>query len=195
MNTAKYAQILLFGLSAATLWYFFFWMHKNHSVEIFRQKMFDLRDRLFDDAMDGKIGFNHPAYRLLRNTMNGFLRHGHRVTLFELLLVGVLIPTPVYKAAGRVSFSEAWTAATKNAKKDEKEMLESYRQNMNDLIVTQALLSTPFFLIFYVIGMVMVRLPGSIYDSCREKLFRHITAAMKGSLDRVESSAMACGST
>jgi hypothetical protein len=55
-------------------------------LDIFRQKMFVVRDELFDYAAAGNIDFNHPAYRLLRKSMNGFLRYGHRLSLFQLII-------------------------------------------------------------------------------------------------------------
>lgn len=55
-------------------------------LDVFRQKMFVIRDELFDHAVAGNIGFNHPAYRLLRKSMNGFLRYGHRLSLFQLII-------------------------------------------------------------------------------------------------------------
>ena len=194
MNTESYAQILLFGLSVLTLWYFFFWIYKRHSVEIFRQKMFELRDQLFDEAMAGGVSFDHPAYKILRTTMNGFLRFGHRVTLLEFILTGVFLKKSVYRAAGRISFNEAWGLATKNVPKGQMEKLESYRQKMNDLVVIQAFLSTPFFLLFLVVGLVLARLPGSIYELCKRKVFNYISSMLKDPLNSVESTAMVCGS-
>src|ERR1700733_5370308 len=53
-------------------------------IDLFRQKMFTIRDELFDFAGGGGIDFQHPAYQLLRNSMNGFIRYAHRLTFFQL---------------------------------------------------------------------------------------------------------------
>ena len=55
-------------------------------LDTFRQEMFAVRDELFDYAAAGKISFNDPAYRLLRQSMNGFIRYGHQLTFFRLCL-------------------------------------------------------------------------------------------------------------
>ena len=55
-------------------------------VDRSRQDMFAVRDQLFDYAASEKIGFDHQAYRLLRQSMNGFIRYAHRLTFFQLLL-------------------------------------------------------------------------------------------------------------
>lgn len=51
-------------------------------LDSFRQKMFVVRDELFDYAASGKIEFNDPAYRLLRQSMNGHIRYAHQLTFF-----------------------------------------------------------------------------------------------------------------
>jgi hypothetical protein len=55
-------------------------------VDIFRQRMFAIRDELFDYAEAGGIDFQDPAYQLLRNSMNGFIRYAHRLSFFQLTL-------------------------------------------------------------------------------------------------------------
>jgi hypothetical protein len=55
-------------------------------LDVFRQRMFIVRDQLFDYARAGNISFEHPAYRLLRKSMNGFIRYGHRLSFFQLCI-------------------------------------------------------------------------------------------------------------
>jgi hypothetical protein len=55
-------------------------------VDSFRQRMFAVRDELFDYAADGHISFEHPAYVLLRRQMNGFIRYAHHLTVFRMLM-------------------------------------------------------------------------------------------------------------
>jgi hypothetical protein len=55
-------------------------------LDIFRQQMFAIRDELFDYAAAGNVAFDHPAYTLLRKSMNGFIRYGHRLSFFQLMI-------------------------------------------------------------------------------------------------------------
>lgn len=80
-----------------------FWLWPSVRLDSFRQNMFALRDELFDYAASGKISFSHPAYRLLRQSMNGFIRHGHRLSLFQVIM-GMLM----WKAIGEEPTLE-WT--------------------------------------------------------------------------------------
>lgn len=51
-----------------------------------RQIIFERRDRLFDMALDGRIGFDSEAYRATRRQMNGLLRFAHTLTWQELVM-------------------------------------------------------------------------------------------------------------
>jgi hypothetical protein len=57
-----------------------------YRVDSFRQKMFAVRDELFDFAAAGGISFDDPAYLLLRQQMNGMIRYGHQITVFRTLI-------------------------------------------------------------------------------------------------------------
>jgi hypothetical protein len=55
----------------------------TYRLDYFRQNMFAVRDELFDFAAGGNISFNDPAYRLLRQSMNGFIRYAHNLTFYR----------------------------------------------------------------------------------------------------------------
>src|SRR5437764_8172462 len=76
-------------LSILGIWILLFWLYRDLVTDSFRQEMFALRDELFDAADEGVIDFNHPAYGLLRSTMNGFIRFTHRMTLLDVLLLSI----------------------------------------------------------------------------------------------------------
>lgn len=63
-----------------------FWLYPDYQVDVFRQKMFQLRDELFDEAAQGKISFNDPAYGMLRSAMNGHIRFAHQSNIWQALL-------------------------------------------------------------------------------------------------------------
>jgi hypothetical protein len=71
----------LLTLIVLTIVVFGLWPEQR--TDLFRQQMFCLRDELFDFAADRKIDFNDPAYILLRQLMNGFIRYAHNLTPFR----------------------------------------------------------------------------------------------------------------
>src|ERR1039457_4111930 len=87
MDAKALVTILEAAIASCGLVVVVFWLWPCVRLDVFRQKMFAVRDELFDYAESGKIGFNHPAYRLLRQSMNGFIRYGHRLTFFQVNLM------------------------------------------------------------------------------------------------------------
>lgn len=59
-------------------------------VEEYRQRIFDLRKRLFLLVADKRIEPTHPAYTQVRNQLNGFLQMAARIT-FSRLVLGVVL--------------------------------------------------------------------------------------------------------
>jgi len=84
MSPVTYEQIVaLLGLVA--IWALWYYLWRPQRVAAFRERLFALRDNLFDLAADGVIPFNHPAYTQLRMLVNGMIRFAHRATLPTLI--------------------------------------------------------------------------------------------------------------
>lgn len=84
------ANIIFFYLTLAALWIFFIWLHHDYRVDLLRFRVFIARDKLFTYAEQGKISFDAPAYNLTRRMLNGSLRFAHRMTLSNIIVVGLL---------------------------------------------------------------------------------------------------------
>lgn len=88
-----------------------------YRLDCFRQKMFWVRDELFDYAAAGNIAFNDPAYILLRRQMNGMIKYGHQLTLFR-----AIVTSAMRKVSGNkqtLSWYESWEKSLENIKSDE----------------------------------------------------------------------------
>lgn len=72
------------GLMA--LWVLWFFLIKEQRIDMFRERLFELRDQLFDIAADGDLAYNHNAYTELRMLLNGMLRYAHRISLIGLVI-------------------------------------------------------------------------------------------------------------
>ena len=68
----------------------FLWLIPGYRVDLFRQQMFALRDELFDEARKGNISFSDPAYGMLRSSMNGFIQFGHRLNVWQVMLLNFI---------------------------------------------------------------------------------------------------------
>jgi hypothetical protein len=104
--------------------------------------MFSLRDELFDYAASGKISFTHPAYRLLRQSMNGFIRHGHRLSLFQ-----IVMGTLMWKSFGdppTFDWTNRWNTALASIQ-DREVMAEmvKFHQRSTMLVSERVVLGSP----------------------------------------------------
>src|SRR5579862_226779 len=67
-------------IGLAVLWFIWYYGIRLVLLARFRQKLFGIRDRLFDYAAEGNIEFSDPAYGSLRSMMNSLIRFAHKVT-------------------------------------------------------------------------------------------------------------------
>lgn len=165
--TALSSLVSLLGLA-----YLVLWRYREYRVDLFRQEMFALRDDFFDFASEGDLDFDHPAYGLLRSTMNGYIRFGHRLTMWH----GVFLKLFIKKQWVESSFEGAWVKSTLDLDDATRERLTTYRTQMEFLAFKHALVVTPeFFLLILIllictlVGTVM-KPPKSI-NSKDQRLF------------------------
>lgn len=89
---------------------------KQYRMDKFRQSVFRLRDELFDYAADGNVSFDHPAYRTLRDTMNGYIRFSHRISLLQVCLTKFILGrwNHSHSEYRSILYKEVWDGATKD---------------------------------------------------------------------------------
>ena len=108
METLTVVRIVRFSLCAIFTLIIFYACLRAYYLDVFRQKLFALRDELFDFAADGGIDFSDPAYLELRQDLNGLIRFAHKISMFRLLLAS-WTATPESMAENRVVL-QAWIA-------------------------------------------------------------------------------------
>jgi len=77
---------VLFSI-AICAWWIFFVEQQSYWLDLTRQRLFAIRNELFDCAIQGKISFDHPAYKMTRTTLNGMIRFTHEVNLLYFLTI------------------------------------------------------------------------------------------------------------
>lgn len=75
-------QLIIFCILLYSLWLSGI---KKYLLASYRQDIFELRDKLFDFALDKNIEFNSLVYVQLRIYLNSFIRHAHRLTIYDLV--------------------------------------------------------------------------------------------------------------
>ena len=133
-------------------------------VDIFRQEMFQLRDELFDFAMQGEVGFDDPAYTLLRQLMNGFIRYAHNLTPFRVFFSFFLrrrtLPGPSAE-----DWNVSWKAALeKIPDRDKRNRMEAFHSRTTSLVIGQLIFSPGLVLTLIIPLMAVVLLATQIIN-------------------------------
>jgi hypothetical protein len=170
--------------SIAGLVFMAFWLYRDYRVDVFRQEMFALRDSLFDKATAGLIEFEAPAYGILRSTMNGFIRFGHRLTLPNVFFI-VLTQARISRGAGSTSFKRELNSSLETLTASQRALIQKYNEDINFLIVRHLLLSSPLLLISVVVPLIVTVAAGSLVGK--------VVKALGRPLDRLDSLALAEG--
>lgn len=72
---------------AVFAWWIFFIEQQAYWLDLTRQKLFAIRNNIFDTATSGRMSFNDPAYIITRNTLNGMISFAHEVNLVQLVAI------------------------------------------------------------------------------------------------------------
>jgi len=132
-----------------------FWAEAR--LDSFRQQMFALRDELFDFAADGNIGFDEPAYRLLRQSMNGNIRYAHQLTFFRACMTMAEVALTIHSP--RSDWSGDWKRALeKLSDKQTREKMEAFHGRSMQLVIERLVLGSPLLLALVLLTVPLIAL-------------------------------------
>jgi hypothetical protein len=185
LDTTMLPNVILSIAALLGLWILFHWHYAAYRRDLLQNRLFGLRQDLFDFARKGSIAFNHPAYGVLRTTINGFIRVGPRLNL-----VGVVILLATIKADD-IDHRESYTARLDRLSADlPKEVAEDLRKlrfRLNFVVICHVVLtSLPIALILWPISAAIRCVAG--YRWVKPRLLSKLR------LDRVDSAALVIGS-
>jgi hypothetical protein len=72
-------------LGACALWFLWTLGIKRLFMDLFRERVFELRFQLFSLGMTNELPFDSDTYRTLETLMCGLLRFGHRITFLTFI--------------------------------------------------------------------------------------------------------------
>ena len=184
MNTEIAAMVIKVGVSVAILWIFHFWLYKDMMVDIFRQKIFMLRDELLDYAASGKIDFNHPAYGTMRRALNGFIRFAHRLDLLHAIFIMLFVNEDKRKKHNHPSFDARLSKELKTLQPDVAATMNRYRRKIQIEVILHCLRISPFLSALFIFPAL-----AAIAISGINKFKKYIIVHMRG----IETTAFAEG--
>ena len=172
LNTVLSSLISILGL-----WYLLFWLYRDYRTDVFRQELFALRDTLFDLGSAELIDFAHPAYGMLRSTLNGFIRFAHRLTLLQAFLFLLFSWKNTLETDDR--FEYRWDMVATDLSPILRERLDEIIQRMHTIVLKYLVLSSPILVLSTLTIIVPIMLwiaghffMGRLVNSLRKPLTR-----------------------
>ena len=190
-NSASLAHLLSLSFGLLCLWIALFYLYRDYCVDAFRQRVFALRDQLFDEAAEGLIDFDHPAYGLLRKTMNGYLRFGHKLTFTQTFIL-FFVTRKARKNLEARSFEHKLKRVSDTLPKEVRERVEFYHIQMHNLLIKHMLKSSPI-LLFIMVVMVCSVIPFLIFLAFKNWIYDRVKRFMAQPIGNLESTAYAYG--
>lgn len=178
----------------AALWYVVFWLYPDYQVDRYRQEMFALRDRLFDEALEGLVSFDHPAYGLLRGTINGFIRFAHRMSLPDVIILMLITKREDRCAHDEYSFSARLERCLKDLPPHARERLTQLRRDMAHFTLSYLFKKSVFMWTISRVA-VFVALPLILCFHAKDLVKAWVAKFTESPMNGIESAAMAEGAS
>lgn len=161
---------------------FVFWVLQDYFVDKFRQEMFSLRDNLFDEAMNKKIAFNDKPYLMLRTSMNGFIRFGHRLNIWQIIFLNLYAHNGT---KDHPTFNKKMDVFMKDFTEEQKSIFNRYHVLMNFYVLKYAIFSSTL--------LTLTVITPVIFFVAMKIQYVMLTKAYKSFMDRIDSAAFASG--
>jgi hypothetical protein len=149
MNDA--IHILETCLSLALIWAFWNYGWKSFMLDHTRQRLFSIRDDLFDVALrgEGGLSFSSPVYGILRESLNSNIRFAHRVTFYHIWVAMIFgaLPGIKIKQAMRGYKTQAALAIESLPEGDLKKKLQIIQSKTVVTRLIHLFLTSPFFVL------------------------------------------------
>jgi hypothetical protein len=158
------------------LWFFVFVLWKDYCLDVFRERIFTLRDELFLAASRGEIGFNDPAYRMFRERLNISLRYAHEFTLSKLC---VALAFPMFS----INEGLAWEEHMKPLPEETRALLVRYRIMFVSNVLRYMLLRSYLLSVLLLLAYTGTRVVGGFNDLTK----RYILSKATPAVEKIES--------
>lgn len=159
-----------------------FWLSQDYWVDSFRQQMFSLRDELFDDARNGRISFDDSSYGMLRSSMNGFIQFGHRLNIWQVILLNIIASKE--GGVGTKSFYKRLEEGMQNNTAEQKELITNYYLRMNFCVIKHIINSSIILTVTLIVPVIFFLVKMQL---------KTLAKFYNGYMDKIDSAALATG--
>ena len=165
----KIINVLILLTSMLGLCIFYNWFYLNYRLDMFREKLFSLRNELFDYALENKIGFDHPSYGMLRSLINSTIRYAHKISFTELVVFSVLSRNDEHKNKFTEQYEKKWTDSLKELEPETRDKLFSFKKRFYLEILEYIIFTSPL-LLFTLISIIVLYAAKKLGDAAVEKI-------------------------
>jgi len=147
-------NLILFYMLLVLIWWLFAFVYKDYMVDCTRQRLFTIRDELFDYAANHEISFNDDAYVTTRAMLNGVIRFTHNISLTRFLIMNLVVGKD---KAYSENFSREFSLAIKKLNsKRQQDIIKNAIIKMHFAVVLHLLNTSPvLFPIFLLISAIV----------------------------------------
>lgn len=150
-------------ISMGMLFFAVFSLYNQYRVDLLRNNLFEVRDRLFNEAARGSISFDSNAYMAVRMTINGMIRYGHRASLLRFITAAHILTPDNRDWANRQFMTKMQSSSS-----SDQEIACKYLMQANIAVMTH-LVSSPFIVFMIpIIGFAFVKLKLSYISTWPE---------------------------
>ena len=132
------ASAFVFALILA-IWHVAFNVYPHSAIALARFNLFELRDELFQMAVEGKLDFKSPGYKACRQMINGFIRYAHDMSLLQMITTQLVAKLRKQKISTR-----EWDAAIERLDPESRALVEQVMRqatvHMVRLLITKSVI-------------------------------------------------------
>lgn len=156
--TPEKAYVLLSIAGLLILWALWSFGLRPALIDRFRQRVFEVRDDMFDYAAAGNLPFDHPAYGTIRTLMNGYIRFAHRIDFSLILIFGAYFIFKKDEVRKRQrEFQRRIESELSSLPEEQKEKLSAYMEKTQSELVNHILYVLPVLTVaLFTVGLLVL---------------------------------------
>lgn len=146
-------ESIYFAISSIIALFFlvigYFWLYQKQRADIVREKLFAVRNDLFDEARNGNISFDDEAYKLLRGIIQKAIYNADKIDLWHILAFNIFVQKKI-EATQELNFTMRLQNAMEQLSLEERSIVSKYLFEMNKTLVFHVI-TTNIVLVFFVL--------------------------------------------
>lgn len=168
MMVAEGAARILLALISLAMISLALWLWSQYRIDAFRDRLFALRDELFDVALRGEVSYTDRAYTMLRNRMNGMLRFAHHIQLSHVILLPIFSGRRLAETAEKIE--QDWNEALSELSNPESQhTLQDIQDKFHLTVGLHAITGSILLTILWVLVRQTTRTRDGVYRVSRRK--------------------------